>query len=263
MKRTLFLLLSASFLSFAFNAYAQSNGQTVKGQVFDLDSHEPLAGATVVLVGSDPQIGAVSDGAGNFALRDVPLGRHTFTIHYLGYESKTISQILITSGKETWLEVALKQSAVEMSEVAVYATHDKARPQNTMASISARTFSVEETRRYAGGIDDPARLVSAFSGVTTGNLQDNSIIVRGNAPQGVAWRLEGIEIPTPHHFAGANVTGGGIVTLFSSQVMGNSDFYTAAFPAEYGDALAAVFDMNMRVGNPDKHEHAVQGPSGA
>ena len=57
-----------------------------------------------------------------------------------------------------------------------------------MATVSARTFSVEETQRYAGGLSDPARLASAFAGVSTGNLQDNSIIVRGNAPQGVQWR---------------------------------------------------------------------------
>lgn len=94
--------------------------------------------------------------------------------------------------------------------------------------------------------------------MTTSTPQDNAIFVRGNAPQGVAWRLEGVEIPTPHHFVGANVTGGGIVTLFSSQIMANSDFYTAAFPAEYGNALAAVFDMKFRTGNNSRHEHAVQ-----
>lgn len=238
--------------------FAQSRGQVVKGKVFDIDSHEPLIGATIVVAESNPMIGGTTDMEGNFVLEGVPLGRHTFTVSYVGYESSSVPQIMVTSGKEVTLEIGLKQSAVEMEEVVVYANRDKGRPQNSMANVSARSFTVEETRRYAGGIDDPARLVSAFSGVTTGNLQDNSIIVRGNAPQGVAWRLEGIEIPTPHHFAGANVTGGGMVTLFSSQVMTNSDFYTGAFPAEYGDALAAVFDMKLRTGNARKYEHTAQ-----
>jgi hypothetical protein len=237
---------------------AQNNGQTVKGKIFDIDSHESLIGATIVITGSSPLIGVTSDVDGNFTLNNVGLGRQTFTISCIGYESKTIPQIMITSGKEVVLDVGLKQMATGINEVVVYGNSDKGRPQNSMAHISARSFTVEETRRYAGGIDDPARLVSAFSGVTTVSLQDNSIIVRGNAPQGVAWRLEGVEIPTPHHFAGANVTGGGIVTLFSSQMMANSDFYTGAFPAEYSDALAAVFDMKLRTGNPDKHEHAMQ-----
>ncbi len=259
MKRTWITALSVMlFFTGVVSVQAQSNGQAVKGKVIDIDSHEPLIGATIVVTGSDPLIGAVSDGDGSFALSGVGLGRQTFTVSCVGYEQKTISQIMVTAGKEVWLEIGMKQMAVEMSEVTVYASQDKGGPRNPMANVSARSFTVEETRRYAGGIDDPARLVSAFSGVTTGNLQDNSIIVRGNSPQGVAWRLEGIEIPTPHHFTGANVTGGGMVTLFSSQVMANSDFYTGAFPAEYGDALAAVFDMKLRSGNPDKHEHAVQ-----
>lgn len=259
MKRIFITVLSSVIFFIGITSVqAQNKGQTVKGKIFDIDSHEPLIGATIVVTESNPLIGESSDTNGNFALNNVSLGRQTFTISYIGYESKTIPQIMITSGKEVVLEIGLKQMAVGMDEVVIYGNTDKGSPQNSMANVSARSFSVEETRRYAGGIDDPARLVSAFSGVTTGNLQDNSIIVRGNAPQGVAWRLEGIEIPTPHHFAGANVTGGGMVTLFSSQVMANSDFYTGAFPAEYGDALAAVFDMKLRSGNPDKHEHAVQ-----
>lgn len=251
-------IIAIVFLSNFSIVKGQSNGQAIKGKVFDVESHEPLIGATVVVEGSDPLIGATTDMDGNFVLQGVSLGRNTLNVSYIGYESLVLPQVLVTSGKEVVLQIGLKQSVREMDEVVVYGNQNKDRPQNTMANVSARSFTVEETRRYAGGIDDPARLVSAFSGVTTGSLQDNSIIVRGNAPQGVAWRLEGVEIPTPHHFAGANVTGGGIVTLFSSQVMGNSDFYTAAFPAEYGDALAAVFDMKLRTGNPDKHEHTAQ-----
>jgi len=95
---------------------------------------------------------------------------------------------------------------------------------NSMASISARSFTVEETRRYAGSMDDPARMASAFAGVATGNLQDNAIIIRGNAPKGVSWRVEGVEVPNPSHFSGGNVAGGGFITALSSQVFLISDF---------------------------------------
>lgn len=145
-----------------------------------------------------------------------------------------------------------------MDEVVVKAHVRKDRPQNTMATISARTFSVEEARRYAGGIDDPARMASAFAGVTTGDMQDNAIAIRGNAPKGILWRLEGVEIPNPNHFAGANVVGGGFVTVFSSQMLTNSDFYTGAFPSQYGNALAGVFDMKLRTGNNQQREYAFQ-----
>ena len=127
-----------------------------------------------------------------------------------------------------------------------------------MTTISARTFSAEETRRYAGGMDDPARMASAFAGVAVGNVQDNSIIIRGNSPKGVLWRLEGVEIPIPSHFSGANVAGGGFTTLFSNHLLSNSDFFTGAFPAEYGNALAGVFDIKLRSGNNEKREYAFQ-----
>ena len=140
---------------------------------------------------------------------------------YLGYEPVIVPEIMVTSGKETVIHVTLKQSITEMDEVVITAGVRKDRPLNSMAAVSARSFTVEEAGRYAGGINDPARLVSAYAGVSVGNVQNNSIIVRGNAPQGVSWRLEGVEIPTPHHFAGANVTGGGFFTLFSSQMLAN------------------------------------------
>ena len=261
MKKTNFLIVF--FISFFFTKTsitlsAQTAGQTIKGSVFDIDSHEPLLGATIVLAESDSLLGTTSDKNGKFSIENVPFGRQALKVSYIGYETATIAEILVGSGKEVTLNVGLKQSITEINEVVIQSDVRKGQPLNSMSSVSARSFTVEETRRFAGGIDDPARLVSAYAGVSTGNIQDNSIIVRGNAPQGVAWRLEGVEIPTPHHFSGANVTGGGMVTLFSSQVMANSDFYISAFPAEYGSALAAVFDMRLRTGNPDKHEHTAQ-----
>lgn len=242
----------------SFFTLSAQNGQTLKGNVFDADSREPLIGATIIITRSDPVMGASTDAEGYFSLTDVPFGRHNVQVSYIGYESVVIPELMVTSGKESVIEVALKQSITQMQEVVVNASVRKERPLNSMATVSARSFTVEEAARYAGGINDPARLVSAYAGVSVGNIQNNSIIVRGNAPQGVSWRLEGVEIPTPHHFAGANVTGGGFLTLFSSQMLANSDFFTSAFPAEYGNALAAVFDMKLRNGNTDKFEHTAQ-----
>ena len=207
---------------------------------------------------SDPIIGATTDENGHFTLPNLRLGRVTLEVSYIGYDSQTIPEILITSAKEVVLSIALREAFTELEGVEIVAGIRKEKALNTMATVSARTFSVEETQRYAGGLSDPARLASAFAGVSTGNLQDNSIIVRGNAPQGVQWRLEGVEIPSPQHFSGGNVIGGGLVTLFSNQVISNSDFLTGAFPAEYGNALAAVFDVKMRTGNTSRYEHTAQ-----
>ena len=73
-------------------------------------------------------------------------------------------------------------------------------------------------------------------------------MIRGNSPTGVLFRMEGIDIPNPNHFARFGTTGGP-VSMLNNNVLANSDFFTGAFPAEYGNALAGVFDLRMRHGN--------------
>lgn len=253
-KTFLFLLCLA-----IYPVYSQSNyTQTVKGKIFDNETQAPLIGVSVKIMGTNPVLGAITDGDGNFKILSVPLGRYNLQIESVGYESMIIPEILVSTGKEVVINSGLKQSITELGEVTVKAYSQKEKPLNTMASVSARSFTVEETRRYAGGIDDPARLASAFAGVTVGNLQDNAIIIRGNSPKSISWRVEGVEIPNPNHFSGGNVAGGGFVTIFSSQLLANSDFFTGAFPAEYGNALSGVFDMKLRNGNSERREYTFQ-----
>lgn len=261
MKPTIFFKLFYTILfmqCLLAAAHSQSITQTVKGNVFDVQTKETLIGATVLILNSEPLLGSATDMNGNYSINRVPLGRHSIQVNYIGYEPVIIPEILVTSGREVVVDIGLRQSITELGALIVTPEIVKNRPLNSMATVSSRSFSVEETRRYAGALDDPARLVSAYAGVAVGNIQDNAIIVRGNSPKGISWRLEGVEIPTPHHLAGGNVAGGGLVTLFSSQMLANSDFHTSAFPAEFGNALAGVFDMNLRIGNSETHERTFQ-----
>jgi len=134
---------------------------------------------------------------------------------------------------------------------------NKQLPLNEMAQVGARMFSVEEASRYAGGMADPARTASMFAGVATGGAT-NGISIHGNSPQMLQWRVEGVEVPNPNHFAEITEAGGGVFTSLNGTVLANSDFLTGAMPAEYGNALSGAFDMKMRVGNNTKYEHAVQ-----
>ncbi|MEX0662498.1 MAG: carboxypeptidase-like regulatory domain-containing protein [Balneolaceae bacterium] len=252
------LLMALLTLFVVPGVYAQTITQTIKGNVFDIQTKETLIGATVVILDSEPLLGTSTDIEGNFNFSKASLGRHSLQANFIGYESVIIPEVLVTSGREVVLNIGLRQTISELDEVTVTPEIIKNKSLNSMATVSSRSFSVEETRRYAGGLDDPARLVSAYAGVTVGNIQDNAIIVRGNSPKGISWRVEGVEIPTPHHLAGGNVAGGGLVTLFSNQMLDNSDFHTSAFPAEYGNALAGVFDMNLRTGNNENHERTFQ-----
>ena len=251
-----FLLMTLSLFFVSITSSAQLT-QTVRGQVVDAETKVPLIGATVVLTNNG--IGTTTDADGNFFFRNVFTGRINLQISYLGYKPRLLSELQVTSGKELVLTIEMEESLQTINEVVVLARQRKNLPQNDMASVSARTFSVEEARRYAGAVDDPARMAANFAGVTTGSVETNAIIIRGNAPSGVLWRMEGVDIPVPSHFSGGDdVPGGGMFTIFSSSMLANSDFYTGAFPAEYGNAVAGVFDMKFRNGNNQKYEFTAQ-----
>ncbi len=249
---TLLLLLGA-----AFSLHAQSAlpTQTVRGTLLDAASRAPLPGANVVLVGSDPLVGTSTDADGRFRLTKVPVGRIRLKITLVGYEDLMLGEVLVNAGKETVLELALTESLRQLAEVTVAykRAEDRTVANNELAVVSARPFNSAETIRYAGSLGDPSRMAANFAGVSGANDTRNDIVVRGNSPASLLWRMEGVNIPNPNHF-GALGTSGGPVSLLNANLLAKSDFLTGAFPAEYANALGSVFDLRLRKGNDEKRE---------
>ncbi len=258
MKIQKIFLVILVFFTVNIISNAQELTQVVRGKVVDAETQTPIAYATIADITSEPMIGTMSDTEGNFRLEQIPVGRHNIQVSFLGYETVIIPELMVSTGKETVLTIKMKEKISKMEEVVVKAFTKKDKPINNMSTLSARTFSVEETQRYAGGLDDPSRLASSFAGITTGDLNDNGIVIRGNAPKGLLWRLEGIEISNPNHFAGFIAAGGGSICAISNLMLSNSDFFTGAYPAEYGNAMSGVFDLKLRTGNNENYEHAFQ-----
>jgi len=229
--------------------------QTIRGRVIDQDSKTPLIGANIILIGSNPVKGTSSDLDGYFRIEQVKVGRSSLKVTCMGYEEKVISNLLVVSGKEIVLEIELIESLIKLEDVIITANGHKSEALNEMATVSAKAFSVEETKRYAGSLNDPARMVSGYAGVTGDAMGNNDIVVRGNSPKGILWRLDGIEIPNPNHFANEGTTGGPINAL-NSTMLNNSDFFSGAFAPEYGNAYSGVFDMKLRNGNNEKREYS-------
>ena len=260
MKR-LFLGAALTMLLYPAVAGAQTKetatiSQTIRGQVCDVASGEPMIGVTIT-VENGMTLATVSDMDGNFVINNVPVGRHSVRATFIGYEPVLLKEQLVTSGKELVLTLKMRESIAELGEVVIKPRVNKQLPLNEMAQVGARMFSVEEASRYAGGMADPARTASMFAGVATGGAT-NGISIHGNSPQMLQWRVEGVEVNNPNHFAEITEAGGGIFTSLNGTVLANSDFLTGAMPAEYGNALSGAFDMKMRVGNNTKYEHAVQ-----
>ncbi len=256
MKKTIIL---SAFLLFLLPSFiiAQPYSQSIRGRVIDITTQQPLPGANVIVLNTDPVKGAVTGDDGWFRLEDVALGRVSIDISFIGYRHATYQNLYHIAGKEMILTVELEEEAQHLGEAVVKASSQKSRPNNELALISARSFTVEETEKYAGSRSDIARMASAYAGVSFANDARNDIVIRGNSPAGLVWRLEDTDMPNPNHFA-ENGTTGGPVSMLNNNVLRNSDFMTGAFPAEYGNALSGVFDLKMRNGNNEQFEHMFQ-----
>lgn len=250
MKKLFILFLSLSSLI----SFAQTG--VIRGTITDKQSEKTIPGATIELLGN-PSINNITDEKGNFELLNVPLGRQTIRVSFMGYESSTVPDIDVTSGKDVIISVSLIEKFNTLEEVVIVSDgNNKAKSINKLAAVSVRQFSPEEVNRYAGGRSDVARLASNFAGVSTADDSRNDIVVRGNSPTGLLWRLEGIPIPSPNHFATLGTTGSPVSAL-NPNLLANSDFITSAFPAEYGNAIGGVFDLGLRKGNNKEYEYAV------
>ncbi|MEM7548684.1 MAG: TonB-dependent receptor [Bacteroidota bacterium] len=255
MRFTVVLLGILIALLISFTSLAQT--QVVKGTIKDAQAEYELIGATVVVLDTDPLLGSTTDVNGNFRIENVPIGRQTLAIQYVGYKSITLPNVLVTTGKEVILSIKLEESVQQLEEIVVTSDADKDMPLNELAKVSARTFSLEEVLRYSGGRSDVARLASSFAGVSTPDDSRNDIVVRGNSPTALLWRIEGLPIGNVNHFSTLGTTGGPVSAL-NTNLLRTSDFITGAFPAEYGNANAAVFDINYRDGNSDTYEFTAQ-----
>lgn len=253
MKKIGFIFLFICTVThFSYGQYTQ----IIRGRVTDINTNTPLPGAQVFIPDSVVTFGTSTDFDGYFELKNVPVGRQNLRVSFIGYSTVDLPNLYVNSGKELVLEIKLEESVTDLDEVVVNA-YQKDATINEMAQISARMFTIEETERYAGSFGDPSRMASAYAGVLTMGTQTNDIVIRGNSPNSMLWQMEGLEIPNPNHFGDLSGTGG-TISMLNNNVLANSDFYSAAFPAEYSNATSGVFDLNLRKGNSSKREYLAQ-----
>ncbi len=237
------------------NAAQAQYTQQLRGTVTDQVIQQPLPGATVTITGLGKSV--ITDREGNFRFSGIPVGSYRIIISYTGFKEGVLENIGVNSGKETVINISLEAIIRTEAEAIVKVNSKKNKPLNDMSVVSARAFTVEETQKYAAAVNDPLRMATAYAGVLAADDGNNSIVIRGNSPTGLLWRMEGMDIPNPNHFGTPGNSGGGI-SILNSQLLSNSDFITAAFAAEYGNALSGVFDLKLRKGNNEKREYTFQ-----
>ena len=248
-KLAIFLLFT--FITISSQAQTNAFTQIIKGTVIDEQSGSMLPGASITV--SDSRLNGIANDKGAFKIQPVPIGRQSIKVSMLGYEDAFIANIEVTSSKEVVLEIRLKEKVTKLNDVVIKSGRSKVKALNEAALVSARQLSIDEAFRFSGTRNDPSRMAQNFAGVSGTNDGRNDIIIRGNSPSGVLWRMDGIDIPNPNHFSTIGSTGGP-VSILNINTLKNSDFLTSAFPSQYGNAIAGVFDLRMRNGNADKRE---------
>ena len=251
-----YFILAVLLLCSPVFSFSQEITQKIRGTVVEKETHSEIAGAMVSVLNGTTTVAATTDGKGNFSLEGITIGRHMLKVSYVGYHDVVMSSVMVNSGKQTILSIEMTEAITKMEEIAVTSTQ-KGDANNDMSSVSARSFSMEEANRYAGSRGDPARMAANLAGANSADDSRNDIVIRGNSPAGVLWRVDGVNIPNPNHYATPGTTGGP-VSILNNKIFGNSDFMTGAFPAEYGNANAGVFDIKLRNGNNERHEGTVQ-----
>ena len=251
MKRTILVNVLLMLAIFAQAQYTQ----TIRGTVSDQILQKPITGATVQLAGANK--GAITDSLGNFRITDIQVGKVTLIITSIGYKDNAVPNITVDAGKEIVLNIPMQELIKQNEAVVVSASSKKNKPINDLSVVSARAFTVEETQKYAAAVNDPLRMATNYAGVISADDGNNQVVIRGNSPTGLLWRMEGIDIPNPNHFAAQGSSGGGI-SILSAQLLSNSDFISGAFASEYGNALSGVFDLKLRKGNNEKREITLQ-----
>lgn len=235
------------------NLSAQGITQNIKGRVIDQQSQMPLPGVNVYVDENGTKKGSVTDLDGYYKIENVKVGRVTIHFNFIGYEPITLNNQELLGSKELVINIELRESTEKLEEVVVRAVEEPDRTRNERVNVSGRSFTIEETQRFAGANQDVSRMASNFAGVQRTNDATNDIVIRGNSPFGLIWRMEGMDIPNPNHFGGLGATGGP-VSMLNNNVLTNSDFLTGAFPSDYGDGISGVFDLQLRNGNSEEYE---------
>lgn len=248
---TLIILLTLS----SINIFAQT--YNLQGRVLDKVTQQPIIGASVQVENSDPVKGGITNENGVFEIVQLGIGRYTLIVQSIGYKSLRKTEVLVTGEAQNTLQFEMEESVTELSDITISATNDKD-ASNIMSVVSNRSFSIEESSRFAGGMSDPSRVAYNFAGVTFSSPQDNGVVIRGNSPTSVLWRVNDIDISGAAHFGGGNLAGAGLISIYSANVLRSTDFFTGAFPSEYSNSTSGVFDINFRKGDTEKHHHSVQ-----
>ncbi|MFY8029578.1 MAG: TonB-dependent receptor, partial [Bacteroidia bacterium] len=230
--------------------HAQKTGNII-GVVKDKNTQETLVGVAAALEGTT--LSAATDLDGKFKITGIAPGSYNLKFSFIGYQSQTIFNIVVTTGNDNILAVELEPATENLKEVTVTSNTFGKR---TETPLSVQSLSAEEIKSNPGGNFDISKVVQALPGVsgTTGSASfRNDIIIRGGAPNENVYYLDGIEVPQINHFA-TQGSAGGPAGILNVSFIEDVTLSSSSFAAKYDNALSSVLQFKQRNGNPEKFQ---------
>jgi hypothetical protein len=216
---------------------------TIKGKVVDGESKLELVGAQIFI--REQKVGTSTDDKGHFEIKDVPVGSYSITCNYIGYEKIVKTDIVVRTERETFVNIELQSSSIEVSGATVTAGYFAEIQTQPLSTIN---FSSEEIRRAPGAAGDVSRIIFGLPSLAKVNDTKNYLIVRGGSPVENGFYVDNIEIPNINHFPTQGSTEGPIGIL-NVDFIEEVNFNSGGFSAEYGSKLSSIMDIKFREGN--------------
>lgn len=242
------LYIKLTFTFFFIWGFSNLQAQTgnIFGTVIEKETRQPLAGANVIIIGTD--LGASTDVNGKYEINNVPVDIYQIKFSFVGFESKIETDVVVKSNKTIFVNAELVAGSIEGEDIEVTSTYFE-KPDDS--PISSQSLNKEEIRRSPGSREDVSRMLQNFPGVNTSSDDRNDLIIRGGSPTEVQFLLDNIEIPNPNHFGTQGATGGPI-GMINTEFIEKVNFYSGGFTAGYGSKLSGVMDIKLRNGNNDR-----------
>lgn len=215
----------------------------IKGKVIDGESKLDLVGAQVFIMGNN--VGTSTDDKGNFEIKDVPVGSYSITCNYIGYEKIAKTDIIVRTERETFVNIEMKATSLEVSGATVTAGYFAEIQTQPLSTIN---FSSEEIRRAPGAAGDVSKIIFGLPSLAKVNDTKNYLIVRGGSPVENGFYVDNIEIPNINHFP-TQGSSEGPIGILNVDFIEDVNFNCGGFTADYGNKLSSIMSVKFREGN--------------
>lgn len=242
MKSILFFF---STLIWTVSSLAQTG--SITGIISDADTKETLIGVNVKIQGTEK--GAATDANGKYYINTLTPGVYALEISYIGYQTKSVTDIVVGANRVVVRDVQLSPSAFQSEELVVTSSYYESA---TSANVSTVSFNPEELRRSPGSAQEFARVLMALPSVSQSRESSQDMLVRGGSPMENAFYVDNIPVPAVQHFRDQGGASQGPIGIVNSDLIADLDFYAGAFSVAYGDRLSSVSDVTYREGNKNR-----------